>query len=276
MMKHQHRRGRVFCSAALGSLFAISVFSNLNQAFGIQGAEDNLRGLWNDDFRQKGDLMLGVTAWRLRHSTTEDSERDLVHEGPSGPQRYIPERLAADSRLSEGDKVRISIEAAIAGFLYVVSREEYANGTYGKPQLIFPTGRIRGGKNAVQPGEFIEIPEWNNSTPYFTLRRSKPSETGEQLFLLLSKQRLAEIHTTGESQPLDPATLEDWTRKWGSKTRMLDDPARAGSPITPVEHDAAARGRRLTHSDPVPQFLFRSSNEGQDALLAQYTIRLRP
>ena len=250
-------------------------------------AQDRERGLWNSEFRQqrapaagrdpaaRPGIMLGVTAWRLRESRQGDRVRALVHES-SGTINYTPERLGADTQLAEGDKVRISIEPGVPGFLYVISREVYADGTHGEPVLLFPTGRIRGGKNEIYPGEQAEIPEWNNPTPYFTLRRGKANETGEQVFVLLSPHALPEVRVASDTQPLSPSLLNQWIRQWGGKVRMLDAPASKGAPLTPAERQAADQSARLTNTDPVPQVLFRASTPGQATLLAEYILRLRP
>jgi hypothetical protein len=220
--------------------------------------------------------MLGVTAWRLREAVSTDRGRALVHESPSGSRQYTPERLAADSQLAEGDRVRISVEPGAPGFLYIASREVYSDGTAGTPELIFPTTRIRGGRNEVRPGELIEIPEWNNPTPFLTIRRGKPNEIGERIYILLTKKPLAGITIASEAQVLAPGTVEDWARKWGIQTKMLDAPSLKGMPLTPAEQSAASQSVRLTAADPVPQVLFRVTSHAQDSILAEYPLRLRP
>jgi hypothetical protein len=249
---------------------------------------DRERGLWNTEFRQqrtpaasrplapRSPLMLGVTAWRLREARATDHARALIHETAGWSQFYIPERLGAAESLSDGDKVRISIEPGSSGFLYVISREVYAEGTYGDPYLIFPTGRIRNGRNDIHPGELVEIPEWSNPMPVLTLRRSKPSETGEQVFVLLTTHPLTELHVSGEAQLVRPALLDEWIRKWGGNVRMLDAPATKGAPLSAAESIAAERSSKLTPADPAPQLLYRTSAESQEALLAMYTLKLRP
>jgi hypothetical protein len=104
------------------------------------------------------DTVIGVTLWRLRPSRKADAgERIIAHEGPESME-WLPERVSSSGNLSEGDRIRISIEAARTGYLYVVDREQYADGTKGEPYLIFPTTRTRGGDNSVTSGRVIEIP----------------------------------------------------------------------------------------------------------------------
>src|SRR3979411_2151924 len=55
--------------------------------------------------------LIGVTVWRLRPSKPEDARevRSLINEDP-GDEEWTPERIAADTPLAEGQKVRISVE----------------------------------------------------------------------------------------------------------------------------------------------------------------------
>src|SRR5438128_2161384 len=102
-----------------------------------------------------GDTKVGITIWRLRPPTpTDDKEvRMLVyHKGSKQKVGWTPERIEADAPLSVGEYVRLSIEVPRTGFLYVIDREQYDDGTLGEPQLIFPTLEISGGDNEVKAG----------------------------------------------------------------------------------------------------------------------------
>src|SRR5262245_61094809 len=69
------------------------------------------------------ETVIGVTIWRLRHAKSADAgERLIVHEG-SGSAEWIPERASSDTKFAEGDRIRLSFEAARAGYLYVIDRE---------------------------------------------------------------------------------------------------------------------------------------------------------
>src|SRR6266545_1096612 len=93
------------------------------------------------------ETVVGITLWRLRPSRpAETGERIITHEGPESVE-WLPERVASNGKLFEGDRIRMSIEAARTGYLYVVDQEQYADGSRGEPYLIFPTSRTRGGDN---------------------------------------------------------------------------------------------------------------------------------
>jgi len=104
------------------------------------------------------ETVVGVTLWRLRPARQTDSgERLIVHDDNSDNE-WIPERISASTRLVQGDKLRISVEAVRGGYLYVIDREQYADGSLGEPYLIFPTTRTAGGDNSVGIGRLVEIP----------------------------------------------------------------------------------------------------------------------
>ncbi|MEJ7710934.1 MAG: hypothetical protein WKF84_13985 [Pyrinomonadaceae bacterium] len=78
------------------------------------------------------DSVIGVTLWRLRSPRPTDAgERIIVQEGPEATE-WLPERVSFGGRLSEGDRIRVSIEAARTGYLYVVDQEVYADGSKGR------------------------------------------------------------------------------------------------------------------------------------------------
>src|SRR6266542_561933 len=132
------------------------------------------------------DSVIGVTLWRWRPSRPADAgERIITHDGPDSVE-WLPERVSSSGRLSEGDRIRVSIEAARTGYLYVVDQEQYADGSKGEPYLIFPTTRTRGGDNAVKAGRIIEVPAQDDSPPYFTLKRSRINHVGENVIFMVT------------------------------------------------------------------------------------------
>src|SRR5688500_3989831 len=104
------------------------------------------------------DTVVGVTIWRLRPATRSDSGERLIVHDDSAMQEWLPERISPNTRLAPGDRLRISVEAARTGYLYVIDREQYADGTLGDPYLIFPTTRTLNGDNKVAIGKLAEIP----------------------------------------------------------------------------------------------------------------------
>jgi hypothetical protein len=202
--------------------------------------------------------LVGVTIWRMRQSTPADARavRALIHE--AGEQReYTPERVRAGTPLTEGQKVRIGIETARAGYLYVVDQEEYADGSRGDAYLIFPTMRTRSGMNKVAAGVVTEIPAATDDPPYFRVERTRADQAAELLTILVSPSPIAGLRTGAERLKLVPAQLAEWEKKWAAKSFRLDAPRQAGKAYTVAEKEAAAGKTVLTAKDPLPQTMYR-------------------
>src|SRR5712692_9266413 len=135
---------------------------------------------------------VGVTVWRLRPAQSSDEGgRVLVQEGLKEAE-WTPERIEADTPLKVGDRVRLSVESPRPGFLYIIDREQYADGSLGEPMLIFPTLRTRGGDNRVLPGRLIDIPAQEDQYSYFTAQPAggRRDQTAEVLTIILVPQPL--------------------------------------------------------------------------------------
>ena len=165
----------------------------------------------------------------------------------------MPERISANTRLVQGDRVRISVEAVRSGYLYVINREQYADGSQGEPYLIFPTTRTGGGDNRVEVGRLIEIPAQDDSPPFFTMRRSRPEHVAEVLSVLVTPTPIEGLTITDKAQKLSKEQVAKWDRAWSYSVGRLEM-ATAGQAWTKEEKDSKTRA--LTSSAPAPQLLF--------------------
>ena len=234
-----------------------------------------------------GDAFVGVTLWHLRPSRRADEPgtRLLVHEEESGTrEEFTPERVSADAPLTEGARIRVSIEAAREGYLYVVDREQYADGSYSDPWLIFPTTQIRNGNNKVQAGTVIEIPDSADKIPYMRLRRNRarrtsasgesPEQVSEVLTVLVSPTPLPGLRIGRAAQKLPANQFALWEKQWATQTKAMDAPAHVGKPYTAVEKLAAQGGGVLTADDPLPQTIIQSQAKPGDPLMVTVPIRI--
>ena len=197
------------------------------------------------------ETVVGVTLWRLRPANRADSgERLIAHDDNS---EWLPERISATTRLVQGDKLRISVETVRAGYLYVIDREQYADGTLGEPYLIFPTTRTSGGNNEVAVGKLLEIPAQEDSPPFFTMRKSRPDHVAEVLSVLVTPTPLDQVQITDKAQKLTDAQVASWEKAWGTSVGRLEM-STTGQTWTKEEKDATTRA--LTASAPAPQLLF--------------------
>lgn len=203
------------------------------------------------------DSVIGVTLWRSRPTRPADTgERIITHDGPESVE-WLPERVSSTGRLSEGDRIRISIEAALTGYLYVIDQEQYADGSKGEPYLIFPTTRTRGGDNAVKAGRIIEIPAQDDSPPYFTLKRTRADHVGENVIVLVTPTPIESLNVTDKAQRLSVETLAQWEKSGGTQTGRLEMTNGAVKSWTKQEKEAGADGTRsMTEAEPAPQTLY--------------------
>jgi len=276
-------------SIALAVLSAASLL-----AHGIGAQTDTTRKLWDTALIEKKtykivtpevpvasvkpDRVVGVTVWQLREpARTDTGERLLAHQGGEA-EEWIPSRVAADKRLVEGDRVRLSIEAARGGYLYVIDREQFSDGKSGDPYLIFPTTATRGGDNRVAAGRVVESPAQDDTPPYFRLRRSRPDQTAEVLNIVVSWKPLDGL-TIGEKPVRVPAAqLATWERSWSGPVGRLEMPAGVGRTWTKVEKDAGSdRQRSLTQHEPRPQTIFyRANSKADEPVMVKLTLRYDP
>lgn len=203
------------------------------------------------------DSVIGVTLWRLRPSQPQDTgERIITHDGPESVT-WLPQRVSSVGRLSEGDRIRISIETARTGYLYVVDQEQYADGTRGEPYLIFPTTRTRGGDNSVKAGRVIEIPSQDDGPPYFTLKRTRVDQVGEIVSVLVTPTPIQALTITDKAQKLSLETLSSWEKSWGAQAGRLEMVNGVGKPWTKQEREAGADSTRsLKEDEPAPQTIY--------------------
>jgi hypothetical protein len=277
--------GRTISSRRIMVVGAIFCFAGLLTATPQQPQEDETtRHLWDTAFIDQGkkaptkrparrsyrivtphvpvvgvapDSVIGVTLWRLRPARkTETGERIITHDGPESME-WLPERVSSSGRLSEGDRIRMSIEAARTGYLYVVDQEQYADGSKGEPYLIFPTTRTRGGDNSVKAGRMVEIPAQDDAPPYFTLKRTRADHVGENVIVLVTPTPIESLTISDKAQRLSAETLAQWEKSWGTQTGRLEMTGGVGKSWTKQERDAGADGTRsMTEAEPAPQTVF--------------------
>jgi len=235
-----------------------------------------------------GDSFVGFTLWRLRPSRPADEQgtRLLVQEEDTGSREELTaERVEADRPLPDGAKVRVSIEPARSGYLYVVDREQYDDGSFSDPWLIFPTTRIREGHNRVGPGSVIEIPDPDDKTPYFTLRRNRSRRAGaaskplleqvsEVLTVLVSPAPIPGMPIGRTAQKLSLEQFTAWEKKWGTQTKSLEASGQSGKSYTQAEKRAGKEGALLTADDPLPQTMFQSDAKPGEPLLVTVPIKI--
>jgi hypothetical protein len=223
-----------------------------------------------------GSEELGLTLWRLRPSRQNDSgARLLVME--SSQTEWTPERIEADTPLKVSERVRISVESPRAGYLYVVDREQYADGSLSDAYLIFPTTRTRNGDNQVRPGKLIDIPAQEDNPNYFTLvpSPSRSDQVAEVLSFIVTSKPLENLPISEKPLKVSKSDIAKWEKIWSSEVERLEMNGGAGRAWTNEEKAASATSssRLLTQEEPAPQTVYRIVAKGTGSLLVTVPLR---
>jgi hypothetical protein len=215
---------------------------------------------------------IGVTIWKLRAAAPGDTARLLVQD-PQGAVQWTPQRVEAGTPLALGDRVRVSVESPRDGYLYVIDREQYADGTTSEPYLIFPTTRARGGDNRVTAGRLIELPAQTDAPPFFTLQATRPNQVAELITVLISQQPLMDVTPGTGPQALSRETVARWEKEAGSTVEQLEMVGGAGRAWSNQEQRAGADATRLlTQQDPPPQTVFRVVTTNASLVATRFTL----
>ena len=220
----------------------------------------------------EGDSIIGITIWRLRPSEPSDEARfTVVEQGQE--ESWTPVRVNPDTALSEGTNVRLTIEASRTGYLYVITRERFADSSRGEPYLIFPTLRTRSGNNEVVPGRLVGIPDQRDMPPYFTLQRSRRDQTTEELLVLLTPNPLQGISLASDATALPAALVEKWEHRWSRKTERFNLKGIEEIAWSREEQAAGLGTRALRQQEPMPQTLYRVDGSLEEPLLVKLSLR---
>ena len=222
-------------------------------------------------------MEIGVTVWRLRPSSGNDGgARVLVMENAQTSQ-WTPQRIEAETPLQVGERVRLTIESPRAGYLYVIDREQYADGSFGDAYLIFPTLRTRGGDNQVRPGRLIDIPAQEDNPSYFTLvpSPSRSDQVAEILSIIIAPAPLDNLRLTDRPLKLSKSDVAKWEAAGSAEVERFEMVGGAGMPWSKAEMaaSAATSARVLTQEEPAPQTIYRVGSKNKKAFLVTVPLR---
>jgi len=221
-------------------------------------------------------VQVGVTFWRFRPSTSADKTKELVEEDNSGPTEWTLERIEEGTPLAPGQRVRFSIESLTrSGFLYVIDREQYSDGTLGDPVLLFPTQKTRD-SNYVKAGRLVYIP---SATGKFRIKPTAGAKVhvGELVTVLVSSQALVDANQlSAKAIKLPREQVESWEKRWGVKAAKFELDGGAGQTMTEKEQTAGANSAaELTQDDPVPQTVYRIAVKPENPVILSVPLKFR-
>lgn len=195
----------------------------------------------------------------------EEIARVLVKKKVGNSERtdeMIPERIEANTPLKVGQMLRLSVEVPQDGYLYVIDREKYTDGTIGDAFLIFPSNP-KSDEHRVTAGRIIELPDSKDYVFEVKLRSETENKTlsGELLSFLVSPRPLDGIPAADAEGliRLPNALVSEWETKWGQNTVLSQAELETGKgrARTRSEQNAlTGNSQGLTQADPLPQTVF--------------------
>lgn len=218
-------------------------------------------------------VQLGVTIWRISGERIGDT-RSVLDEA---------ERTSDKSLMMVGDRIQMSIEPLSGeGYLYVINREQNADGRLAQARLIFPTLSIYGGNNRIRNNVPITLPAPDRSFRITRGHSEKPQQA-EAFTIILTRKPLDDLPETigRDAMRLPDELIAKWEQKWGGKmfaarlqsgvgtARTLREKPSTGT--KGVEDEASIQA--LSQTDPLPQTYFKGAiTKGTNAL---FTVFLR-
>ena len=151
---------------------------------------------------------IGVTIWKLRPPAEgENGYFFSVDDGNNGRVRWLAERVSPDTVFAPRDPLRFAVESSVPGYLYVIGRETYSDGTFGTPYPIFPTEPSD--DNSVRPGMLFDFPDQREDVAYLRLNPKKENYTGEIMTVIISPKPLTIIKLDKDGNVRDSDELRD-------------------------------------------------------------------
>ena len=170
-------------------------------------------------------------------------------------------RIDPTREFHNGDRIRISLEPNIDGYLYVFHTEGD-----GQPEMIFPDARLEGGENWVEAHVPMDVPSTVETDERLKWFQFDNNPALEHLFVVLTREPLADVPiadtlvslcTTNKSNcPWHPS-VDVWTRiQQAAKADVkIVTSNSAGQAQTDKEQVAATRGLGLDQSAPQPSVI---------------------
>lgn len=221
---------------------------------------------------------LGVTFWRLRPKSADDDDAPIFSVKINNQaEDWTAERVGSTTKFRKGDRVRFTIESSRTGYLYIVNREVYADGSVGQAEIIFPTLRTRGGDNRVTAGSLVEIPASTDSVPYFTVKPRREDYAGEELLVVITPEKLSGIEIGLRAQAISLEMLQKWMEDWSAEVEIFDAEDGEGIAYTSTEAQAAnSQSRALTQEEPLPQTIYRVRINADSPLVVPFQMQAIP
>jgi hypothetical protein len=255
--------------------------SNTSGRTGAGASTKNGPSKGNGVLPAQADTFLGLTLWQMVLATPDApvKSRGFTHpqQDKSGTKDWTARRILLNKPVHENDFVVFTFESAPQGYLYVLDRDAFSDGSFGDPILIFPTKRIREGRYDVEPGHLVQIPDPTDHPPALQVDPAKPGQTGIQLIVIGTPQKIPELQPGDDQKVIPAALLARWQKQWASNVEVTTDPKLDGVAITLAEQAALSDlNRPLGPKDNAPTALFHRRGPAGQPIYITTTLPLEP
>lgn len=217
---------------------------------------------------------LGVTFWRLRPvAAAEEDAPTFPVKINNRTENWTAERVGSMTEFQKGDRVRFTIESSREGYLYIVSRELYDDGTKSEADLIYPTLRTRGGDNQVAAGSVVEIPPASDSSPYFNVNPKNANYAGEEIIVIISPFKFEDIEIQLRAQGISREKLERWLDDWSANVDVYD--AEDGTGVAMTTGETVGTRALSQEEEPLPQTIYRVKTRADVPLVVPFQMQAR-
>ncbi len=251
--------------------------------------------------------LIGVTFWRLSPATAQGEEGNarllIPTKKGAAPQPYHAARISDDAAFRNGELLWLGIEVPRAddSFVYVLDREQYADGSLGDPYLIFPAPTTPEDANVASAGRVVYVPAPDDPLPYFRLERSEPKDkrdplhVAERLTIIVSPHRLTfrgeweEVDTDIKLLRVTKAEAARCDREWSGQTERMparrdltagltraEQDVRETRKLIPTAKPAAGETRRLLPTDLLPHTIYHVHGKAGQPVLVNVSLRIAP
>ncbi len=230
---------------------------------------------------------VGVTFWRLRRvkrtdpSEWQEVKRILVETDGKSEKKLvnvIPVRAKSETVFSEGDLLRLTIEPPFESYVYIISREQYKDGSYSDPYFIFPAKSAAGLSNKGSPGRLLFLPSEVRVFEIKRLNSDKAEKIAEWITIILSRKPFEELQPLEDDElvrRIDKQKFEGWRNEWIGPVWRFEMQDEVGSSITGREKNAGAKvGAKLNGGDPLPQTVYHIGRKSTDVVLFDLALRI--
>jgi hypothetical protein len=187
-------------------------------------------------------------------------------------------RIDPNREFHNGDRIRISLEPNIDGYLYVFHTEGD-----GQPEMIFPDARLEAGENWVEAHVPMDVPSTLETDERLKWFQFYGNPATEHLFVVLTREPLPDVpiaetlaslcSANKENCPWHP-TVDVWTRiQQAAKADVkVVTSSSAGKEQTEKEQVATTRGLGLDQTAPQPSVIRMSASSSAPVLVTMLDL----